>query len=146
MFLIPVSVCVRIYCNYCLSNTRRSFSTEQISSHSFPSLQHRMGLSWPKCMTWHFALLNLTQFATAHWSSLSRPLLPILQQINIPTQAGAVHRSLRQSWSPGRHSVITADAKMNWTAASKNSTLQFLPHPSNFLNSSFQQCPAVSYM
>ncbi|KAK4829008.1 hypothetical protein QYF61_001764 [Mycteria americana] len=56
------------------TNTPRSFSAGQLSSHSSPSLQRCMGLLWPKCRTLHLALLNLTQLASAHQSSLSRSL------------------------------------------------------------------------
>jgi len=56
------------------TNTPRSFSTGQLSSHSSPGLQHCMGLLWPKCRTWHLALLNLIQLTLAHRSSLSRSL------------------------------------------------------------------------
>lgn len=52
----------------------------------------------------------------------------------------------RQLWSPGSHFVVIVYLKINWTAVWKTSTLQSLPHPLNFFNSSSQQCPAVSYM
>ena len=41
------------------SNTCRSFSIRQLSSHSSPSLYHYMELFWPKCGTQHLALFNV---------------------------------------------------------------------------------------
>jgi len=70
-----------VTCTHCwlmfsqlLTNTPRSFSSEQFSIHFSPGLYHCMGLLWPKCGIYHFPLLNALQLDASHWSRLFRSL------------------------------------------------------------------------
>ena len=56
------------------ATTPKSFPVEQIPRSFSPSLYTYLGLTWPKCKTLHFALLNPIRFTKAYLACLSRSL------------------------------------------------------------------------
>ena len=54
------------------TRTPKTFSAGLLSRISSPSLYSYLGLSQPKCRSLHLALLNISRFRRAHFSSLSR--------------------------------------------------------------------------